>query len=70
MTNESPPSFRILRRPEVERLVGLSRSSIYAMMAKGEFPRPICLSRRAVGWRQTDIDEWLNCRPLAVRNQL
>ncbi|PSJ19006.1 hypothetical protein CVH10_25105, partial [Halomonas sp. ND22Bw] len=30
---------RILRRPEVERLTGLSRSSIYDAMRRGEFPR-------------------------------
>ena len=41
---------RILRRPEVEHMVGLSRSTIYAMMAEGHFPKPVRLGRRAVGW--------------------
>lgn len=49
----------ILRRPDVERRTGLSRSTIYAMMNRGEFPRPIQLSARAVGWMASDIDAWL-----------
>lgn len=53
---------RILRRPEVEKAVGLSRSAIYAAMDRGEFPRPIRLGRRAVGWRHHDIDAWISTR--------
>lgn len=46
---------KILRRSSVEELIGLSRSSIYAMMANNEFPKPVKLGRRAVGWREEDI---------------
>ena len=53
---------RILRRSQVEAQIGLSRSSIYQMMSEGEFPLPIKLGKRAVGWAQSDIDEWLNNR--------
>lgn len=53
---------RILRRHQVERQIGLSRSSIYQMMSDGTFPLPIKLGKRAVGWAQSDIDEWLNNR--------
>jgi prophage regulatory protein len=55
--------MRVLRRKEVEALVGLSRSAIYASMDRGDFPRPIQLGRRAVGWRSTDLDRWLDSRP-------
>ncbi|WP_374015346.1 helix-turn-helix transcriptional regulator [Phaeobacter sp. A36a-5a] len=37
------------RRPEVEALTGLSRTTIYAMMSRGEFPRPV--RRHARPWR-------------------
>jgi prophage regulatory protein len=57
---------RLLRRPEVERLVGLSRSTIYAMMRRGEFPLPVRLSARAVAWRRSDLDDWLARRPIAM----
>ena len=53
---------RILRRPDVEARTGLSRSTLYAMMAEGEFPQPIRLGKRAVGWTDTAISDWLRSR--------
>ena len=53
---------RILRRPEVESRIGLSRSTLYAMMAEGMFPKPVRLGKRAVGWSETAIDDWLQSR--------
>ena len=53
---------RILRRPEVQNLVGLSRSSLYARIATGDFPRPIKLggaNSRSVGWPESVINEWI-----------
>jgi prophage regulatory protein len=48
----------ILRRPQVERLTGLRRSSLYALVQAGKFPRPIKLSEKAVGWLELEIVEW------------
>lgn len=46
----------------VER-TGMPESSIYAAMARGEFPRSVPLGLRARAWRSTDIDEWMEkCR--------
>ena len=55
-------SIRLLRRPEVEKLIGLSRSSIYAMMERGAFPRPRRIGQRAVAWDEGAIEEWLATR--------
>lgn len=52
-------TIRHLRRRAVEDLTGLSRSTIYNMMAKGEFPRPVRLTERAVAWPESDIADWL-----------
>ena len=52
-----------LRRRDVENLTGLSRSSIYDLMANGAFPRPVRLSRRAVAWPESIIADWLAQRP-------
>lgn len=52
----------ILRRRDVERATGLSRSTLYALMADGKFPRPIRLSLRAVGWLESDLQEWQAAR--------
>ncbi|MEX3960287.1 AlpA family transcriptional regulator [Trinickia symbiotica] len=49
----------ILRRAQVENEVGLKRSTIYQRMQEGTFPRPIRLGDRAVGWRATDIENFL-----------
>lgn len=57
---EKPP--RILRRKQVEQRIGLARSSIYALIAKGEFPKPIQLSTRAVGWHEAAIEAWISSR--------
>lgn len=50
---------RVLRRPAVEHLTGLPRSSIYAEIKKGKFPQPVKLSARAVGWLSDEVEKWL-----------
>lgn len=55
-------TYRLLRLPAVKAWVGLSRSTIYAMIAEGEFPKPIKLGKRAVGWRESDVANWLEGR--------
>ncbi|MEH6504155.1 MAG: AlpA family transcriptional regulator [Cycloclasticus sp.] len=57
----------ILRLPAVKARSGLSRSSIYLRISKGEFPRSISLGGRAVGWLEEDIDCWLEDKILASR---
>jgi len=53
---------RFLRRREVEERVGFSRSTIYRLIAAGNFPAPISLTQRSVRWRQSDIDGWQNSK--------
>ncbi len=53
---------RILRRPVVQEAIGLGRSSLYVLVAKGEFPAPVQLSQRAVGWLESDVNEWIASR--------
>lgn len=52
-----------LRRRAVEATTGLSRSTIYDMMDRNEFPRPIRIGKRAVAWPESTIEEWLKSRP-------
>lgn len=54
-----PPRLCILRRPEVETRTGLSRSSIYLRCSQKNFPAPIRLGGRAVGWLESEIEAWL-----------
>lgn len=60
-------NFKIMRRPEVESITGLSRSSIYAKMENGTFPKSIKLSERSVGWLEHEVQEWLENRVSATR---
>jgi len=53
---------RHLRRAEVEHITGLSRSTIYALMAEEKFPRPIRITSKAVAWPESKIAEWLESR--------
>ena len=48
----------VMRRAEVERTTGLSRSSIYLFIKKGEFPKPIKLGTKAVGWIAAEVEAW------------
>jgi len=50
---------RHLRRRAVEEITGLSRSTIYALIAEGKFPRPVKLSVRAVAWPESAVAAWL-----------
>ncbi len=52
----------ILRLPIVCSRVGYSRSSIYSRVADGSFPKPVRLGARAIGWLESDIDEWIASR--------
>jgi prophage regulatory protein len=52
----------ILRLPSVKARTGLSRSSIYAFVSRGEFPSPIALGARAVGWNSESVDAWIAAR--------
>lgn len=59
--SERPPVF--LPRREVERRVGLSRSAIYARVARGEFPAPVRdLETATVWWVESEIVQWQRAR--------
>lgn len=50
---------RILRLSEVKARTGLSRSTLYLSISKSEFPPPINLGVRCVGWLESEIDTWI-----------
>lgn len=52
-------AIKILRLPSIIELTGLSRSTIYLRISKDEFPAPISLGGRAVGWVEEDVLHWL-----------
>jgi prophage regulatory protein len=61
------PIPRILRSPAVLLATGLTRSTVYRMMAEHTFPSSIQLAKRAVGWRHDDVRQWVKGRPTTSR---
>lgn len=63
MTNK-----QILRITDLIKLIGVSRSMIYLYLNKKskyynpDFPRPIRLSARAIGWKFEDVELFINTR--------
>ena len=52
----------ILRTPQVLELIPISRATLWRRVQSGQFPTPLRLGgpdSRAVGWRRTDIEEWV-----------
>lgn len=53
------PALALMRRPEVTRRTGLSRSSLYARMKAGTFPKPVYLTPTTPAWIEAEIVEWI-----------
>lgn len=54
--------MRIMRLKEVMSNTGLGRSTIYKYITEGQFPKPVSLGDRAVGWVDGEVDEWIMAR--------
>lgn len=59
----------ILRLATVLAMTGLPRSTLYAEMAAGRFPRPAKLTARAVGWSRACVEKWISERLAGVQAQ-
>ena len=61
--------YRVIKMKELVGEVGISRSYIYALQARGEFPTPISLVKggRATGYLRSEIDDWMKGRIAATR---
>lgn len=60
------PASYPMRRPEVQRVTGLSTSHIYRLMAKGKFPKPTRISHRVVTWQSSEVFAWIQARRAAI----
>ena len=67
MNGTTIASPRIERLPEVLRRTGLSKSTVYSRVKAGEFPRPIPLGGRIVGWLSSEIDATIEAQVKAAR---
>lgn len=53
------PSPQLIRLKDVMALCGISRTSIYDAMKKGEFPACVKVGGRSSAWVKSEIDEWI-----------
>jgi prophage regulatory protein len=56
------PVERLIRIDEVLHICGLSRSSVYASIQRGEFPTQVKLSRKASAWLYSEVVAWVRER--------
>lgn len=54
--------MRIIRLSEVLANTGLARSTLYKYVADGAFPKPVSLGDRAVGWVESEVQDWVLSR--------
>jgi len=61
-TRPAIPRDRLLRLPDVEAITGLRKSSVYALMRAGKFPKNVVVTRRLSAWSESSILLWVQAR--------
>ncbi|EPB6687174.1 TPA: helix-turn-helix transcriptional regulator [Vibrio alginolyticus] len=51
--------MKLIRQKEVTEMTGVSRASVYKLMAVGRFPKSVSLGERAVAWVESEVQEWI-----------
>jgi prophage regulatory protein len=69
MTSFSVSPNRFLRLRQVIDLVGLRKTTLYARIGEGSFPKPVSLGGRSVAWIESEVIDWQNARITASRGQ-
>ena len=59
----NPLPFRFIRRAELLRTLGISRSTLESLIAQGSFPVPFKLGPRAIGWRSNEVEAAMQAMP-------
>ena len=49
----------------LERVVSLSRATIWRKVKDGKFPQPVRIGVRGIRWRRADIDQWIASLPVS-----
>ncbi len=60
------PLLRLLRFPAVRERTGLSRSTIWRLERRGEFPKHHRISPNVVAWVEEDVTNWIELRTSSV----
>ena len=60
--SEEFDAIRVVSEPELRRMLGLSEKTFERMRLRGDAPPKPQLSERRVGYRVSDIKQWLDGR--------
>lgn len=52
----------VYRLADLVRVISLSKSTIYELIQREDFPSPVRLTTRSVGWRAREVSAWLENR--------
>ena len=53
---------RLLKVKNVIEITGVSRSHLYALAQKGEFPKQVKLTERSSAWVESEVQDWIDTR--------
>lgn len=53
---------RLIRKPELMSMIGLSDATIWRMERAGKFPRRVQIGGNSVGWLQSEVNDWLQSK--------
>ena len=61
--------LKLLPTAEVLARTCMSKSTLYAKMSRGEFPKPVPVGERVRGWPEHEIDAWIEERIAQARGE-
>ncbi|EDI0007551.1 AlpA family transcriptional regulator [Salmonella enterica subsp. enterica serovar Enteritidis] len=53
---------KIIKVDEVIQRCAISKATLYRLIAESQFPTQVLLSKRAVGFYEHEVNEWINSR--------
>lgn len=68
VTSAAPP-LKLIRFPVVRERTGLSRSTIWRLERRGDFPRHYRIAPNVVAWVDEEISEWIRTKAVHTTAQ-
>jgi len=62
MMDKTSERKRIIRKPELLNIIGLSYPTIWRMEKMGKFPKRLRLGSNSCGWLESEVNEWIEGR--------
>jgi len=70
MQPHSSQPLRLLTKRDVLALTGLSNTVLKRLEARGDFPRRRMISAKKSGWYSTEVQTWIESRPLRTHDDV